>query len=310
MSEFPALRDSLVRAASRRRRRRRIASAAAPVLAVGVAAVAFVSVSPAPDDERTVEPARDAYERAYEVLRRPRTVEDVLPRSPRAGASLVPKGALEGRSRLVGRDGDARIYAVPARAEGEPWICMLRYPGGVGCAPVSKPVLVRSGTTYTFLVPDGVRDLHLSTRTGRYAPRGQRNLAVIEAKGPPAAVVWTDATGTRHVDRRARTETRPLSAGCPPLEPKPRDALDRAMRAALLAVESTYPEATSARATSAADATAGFTGCGAEADSRSVVVGLRLTPRDAGRRHADGPPEGLLVLGSVDGEMVVYRVLR
>ena len=70
MSEFPALRDALVGAATRRRRRRRVVSAALPVLAVVVAVGALAVVSrPRPEREQAVPAPHGKITDGYGVFR-------------------------------------------------------------------------------------------------------------------------------------------------------------------------------------------------------------------------------------------------
>ena len=123
MTEFPALRDALVRAALRRRRRRRAIGAAVPAVAACVGAIALLALPGTPEDrERVARPPAGVLERNYAAFRRPRTAADVLP------------GAAASRSRLIARDGEVRLFAVPS-ADGRT-ICLTSVPGGRGCGPV------------------------------------------------------------------------------------------------------------------------------------------------------------------------------
>ena len=293
MTEFPALRDALVLAAVRRRRRRRAAGAAVPVLAACVGAIAFVSLPGGSDDhERTARPPAGVLERNYAAFRRPRTAADVLP------------GAAGARSRLIARDGDVRLYAVPS-ADRET-MCLELVPGGRACAPLdpAEPQTYSDDEVFAALVPDRVRDVRV---LGEADVRRVRDSGILVARAL-GGLSWSNAKGSRYVLRISPPLPATRLPGCPAeLDPLPADALDRGMRAALIAVDRLYPKATSAHVAGAGEGAARLAPCAAPIGERSMIIGLRLVPRGAG--GSPTPPEGRLLVGLVDGRAIVYAKL-
>jgi hypothetical protein len=300
MTEFPALRDALVRAAMRRRRRHRAIGAAVPVLAAGVGAIAFVSLpGTSEDQERVARPPAGVLERNYAAFRGPRTAADELSRNVSVGAGS------RARSRLIARDGAARLFAVPS-ADGKE-LCLVSVPGeGASCAALdpTAPLISSDTDFFAALVPDRLRDVRVLSEPG-VRRGGQSGILTPRSLG---GLSWTDAKGTRYVLRVNQALPAARLLGCPAeLDPLPDDALDRGMRAALIAVDRLYPEATSARVSGAGEGPSDLAPCPAPIGERSMVIGLRLTPRGAG--GSQNPPEGRVLVGLVDGRAIVYAKL-
>ena len=99
-------------------------------------------------------------------------------------------------------------------------------------------------------MPDGIRDVRaLGEADVRRAGR-----AASWSAPRVGGLSWTDAKGTRYVLRVSPAPRATRLPGCPAaLDPLPDDALDRGMRAALIAVDRLYPEATSARVAGAGE---------------------------------------------------------
>ena len=224
MSEFPALRESLVRAAARRRRRRLTIRAAVPAFALAVAAVVlFLVPGGAPDREREVAtPARaDAagagVPRASGGRGRPPT------RCPRRRPTLA--GADWDGSRLLAKDGDDALYAVPT-TEG---MCLILRSGAgrprPGCGPVAAmaredaaPGTFRDGLT-GYLFPDGTHDLTVTTGNGESwggmgpTPNGVlvRDPAGIAYTAPPGRATSTAPPGADRAAVELPGEARPAA---------------------------------------------------------------------------------------------------
>lgn len=312
MSEFPALRESLVRAAAHRRRRRLTFRAAVPALALATAAVVLV-LAPTGESPRREErevatpaPARTPLEEAFGVFRRPRTRADEVPAN--IGGGNIP-GPDWDNSRLLAKHGDDRFYAVPS-TDG---LCLILLRDGKNvssmCGPVetmategAAPGSVARGRI-AFLFPDGTRDVSVTTRDGESwgAPRLTDNAILL--RGELAVLSFTGASGRRYIQGSLR---RPLTppARCPAkLGALPADPDDEAVRAALRVVQFFYPEAREAEAKAARPS---GTPCGAAITRRTVEVRLTLTPAHGSASLA----QGRLLVGMVDGRMQVYYLLH
>ena len=258
-----------------------------------VGAIAIVSLPGGSEErERVARPPAGVLERNYAAFRRPRTAADVLP------------GAAASRSRLIARDGDVRLFAVPSADSRT--MCLKLVPGGTACAPLDpgEPQIYSDDEVYAALVPDRVRDVRvLGEADARRA--GESGILVARAVG---GLSWTDAKGTRYVLRVSPAPPATRLLGCPSaLDPLPDDALERGMRAALIAVDRLYPKATSARVAGAGEGAGDLAPCPAPIGERSMIIGLRLTPRGAG--GSPTPPQGRLLVGLVDGRAIVYDKL-
>jgi hypothetical protein len=321
MSEFPALRDALVGAATRRRRRRRLTGAAAPVLALA-AAVAFLAV-PQSSPERELLPVvttpspvpLSPLEQAFGIFRRPQAPEDVVPGSKVIGGE--PDAA---KSRLIATLGPERVFAVPTVLRGEQSLCVVRVRragGGSGCSPL-KDVLrddfasgVWGGSIYTLLLRDGAHDVVLALEDGtRLEPSIRENAVIVQTKSHVGRTSWTSASETRYIqDNIFDPGTRPLPTSCPgKLAPLPSGPIAKARRAALLAVEEFYPGIESATVTRAQE----FFGspCGKRVSGRSIAVTLALVPRSPAARKDPKRTKATLLLATHDGALRVYNTLR
>jgi hypothetical protein len=299
MSEFPALRDALVAAGKRRRRRRRAVGTAVPSLAVAAAVVALVSFPSAPPDREQAAPRPlGPLEQLYGVFRRAQRPEDRLSQGLAREFAIDPA-----QSRQVGPD--SGLFVAPTR-DGRSLCTVLAGGGGYGsgCTPLAR---LRAGTaqgvwmgsTYGLLFRDSVRDVRLLRDDGRRdAPRIVDNGVVARADHQFTGVSWTSGT-TRYVNRvaRAGAPSAPPSA-CPALDPLPRDSLERAIRAALLAVDQLYPDAKAARVIGASEGPSGSTPCPRSVMKRSVIVVL-----------AAGAKPRRLLLGMDSGAMRVLHLL-
>src|SRR4051812_28352695 len=116
--EFPALRESLVRAAARRRRRRLTVRFAVPAFAVATAGVFLLLPGGPTEPEREVAtpaPQRSVLEQSFAVFRRPHDDGDRLPQ----GAS-VPGAVQLGDARRLAHNGPDSFFAVPSSVSGKP----------------------------------------------------------------------------------------------------------------------------------------------------------------------------------------------
>lgn len=311
MTEFPALRDALVGAATRRRRRRRWLSAAAPALAVAAAAMAVLALPREDERELAAPAARDALEQAFAVFRRPATKSDRLPDDLRSREPLE-----RGRARFLGQIGPIRMFAVPANGQ----LCLIAYrhrrASTVSCLPderataeTSLPV-VRNRDWYAVLVPDTTRDVRFVGRDGSQGAGSIRDNALLAlAPDGIGGLSWTGASGTRYIRRSTAPPQVTIPVACPRrLDPLPADAAARASRAALIAVDRLYPQAMRAEVTGATVAPG--TPCSRAISQRSVEVELALVPRDPGQRSSASLSQGRLLVGMRDGSMRVYYLLH
>jgi len=313
MTEFPALRDALVRAGLRRRRRRRRLLVGVPAFAACASAVVVLALpGPAPDRERVADPPRGPLEAAFGAFRRERTPADELP------AGMVPPGRADrAASRLVARDGDVRIYAVPTVLRGKASLCLMRIDGSARCSAVADAV--REGTPiggmsakyFEILLRDGTRDIRATLADGkRLAPAMQGGALLVRTTSRLAVLSWTGASGERHVLRTAfapKTTTPPTS--CPAaLDPLPRAENAQAERAALLIVDRLYPHAASAAVTGSARPLG--TPCPDAVTERSMEVRLSLVPHDRAARRSARLSQGRVLVGNIDGRMTVFYLLH
>jgi hypothetical protein len=313
MTEFPALRDALVGAATKRRRRRRVAGAALPLVAACAVAVTLVSL-PGPGKEREgVAPeTQSPLEQRYGVFRRPQRPQDVMPARPRDHYAMDAA-----RTRLVAHDGSTRVFAGPTR-DGRS-LCTITVSGGGylgGCGPISalRDDVAQGGwmgSTEALLFEDGVRDVRLLLQNGRReAPRVVDNGLLARSPIGYTGVSWTSASGTRYVNRikpPARGAGPPST--CPSaLAPLPPDAMKQARRVALLAVDQLYPGAASARVTEVQ--TEPGTPCAQALTIRMLEVTLKLVPADPRQRKSASLSQGRLLVGMQDGALRVVYLLH
>jgi hypothetical protein len=309
MTEFPALREALVAAAARRRRRRLLTGAAMPAFAVCAAVVAEISLpGSAPEREQVARPPADPLEQAFAVFRRAQRPSDVLP-STRGGRQEIDRA----RTRLLGQGGPTRFYAVPTTIDGIPALCLAAVRREVGaawaCKPVSEavtegtPLMMWSGRATGVLLPDSSTDLRFIFASGVGSVTARNNFSI--STNPQESAIgasWTGASGKRYILHTAR-QPKPVRPpdSCPRrLDPLPDDALERANRAALIAVDRYFPKASRAVVAGAAEGPRDIVPCSPAIADRSVVVGLRLTPA----------AEGRLLLGMINGRMRVYYGLE
>ena len=299
MTEFPGLRDALVRAAARRRRRRRAAAATVPVLAVGAVAVTLLALSREPPErERVAEPGA-TLEQAFAVFRRPQRPSDRPP-----STAMVPGEVDRERTREL----DEGLYAVPTETHAGPSLCLVLFAGRgtpTACAPVERavdeatPLILAADGLTAVLVRDGTRDVRFFTEQSQGFGPVVDNAITHSSPAVRPGVSWTGASGTRYVHRPdALRGAKPWPLSCPrTVESLPPAALDRARREALIAVDQLYPRAV--RATVEDTGPAGDTPCG---ELETVAVTLRLTAADRSWR-------GQVLVGSQAGRMrVVYRI--
>lgn len=328
MTEFPALRDALVRAAVRRRRRRRAAAGTAvPLFAAGAAAVAALAFSPAPppDRERTVAPpgptstatstpkpyAQQSLQEAFAVFRRKPARADRLP----AGVGIAGVRQLD-EVRFLKQGGPKRYFAVSYATKDGESVCILQVRhkrfDSATCAPAveaideATPLYTGVAGDIGVFLPDSSRDLRFLLANGTGGVSSSNNLSLVKVFTPLAGMSWTGGSGTRHIKdfgTKRGLGTPPTTCPKRQLEPLPPDALARARRKALIAVDLFYAQA--ATATVATAARAETTPCSAAVTERSIEVTLRLVPRDGG-----APAEGRLLLGMQDGYMRVLYLLR
>jgi hypothetical protein len=306
MTEFPALRDALVRAGRRRRRRRLTLGAAVPAFAAAAAAVTlFALPARTPDPEQAAPAPRDRFE---QIFRRPRVAADALPAE--LGVTGVEDRA---RSRLISRRGKVAFYAVPTVVRGSDWLCLIAVDPGRGneaaCGQLAKmlseeiaPGVVFKGW-FGFLFRDGTRDVRLTFADGRRLPAPiHSNLASGIGDGPIEITSWTGPSGRRHIVSTVNAALFQRPASCPrALDPLPPDAEAAARRAALLAVDHTYAEVVEADVTAVKR---GGGPCGRAISDRTIEVGVHLTQRGSASLS-----QGRLLVGMVDGDMQVYCVV-
>jgi hypothetical protein len=313
MTEFPALRDALVGAATRRRRRRRLATASVPLLAACAAAVTFVSLpGPGREREEATPKPRTALEQLYGVFRRPQRPDDVMPAGPRNQNAMDPK-----QTRLVARDGSIRFYAGPTRDGRE--LCTITASGagyGGGCGPISalRDDVAQGGwmgTVYALLFQDGVRDVRLLRQDGRReAPRVPENGLLARSPIGYTGVSWTSSSDRRYVNRIKPPEHSPRPPStCPAsLDPLPPKAADRARDVALLAVDELYPGVRESTVTDVQREPG--TPCGREITARTLEVSLHLVPTDPKLRKSASLSQGRLLVGMQNGALRVFYLLR
>jgi hypothetical protein len=327
MTEFPALRDALVGAAARRRRRRRVAGAAAPTFAVAaVALVALVTASHEPRErERAVASPAPAVgkahvprsvEAAFAVFRREATRADRLP----AGVVFPGMGS-PSATRFLKQGGPRRFFAASFATREGTTLCLLALRRGrietKTCGTPTEaigeptPLRISAGDVTGVFLPDTSTDLRfiLSNGVGSVSP--SNNLSLVQLMAPLAGLSWTGGSGMRYIEDfgGTRAPAAPPPDTCPKsLEPLPPDALTKARRAALIAVDRFYPSAMLATVVSANPATG--TPCSSPITGRSIDVGLRLVPRDPKQRKSDSLSQGRLLLGMQDGYMRVFYLLH
>ncbi|MDA0172050.1 hypothetical protein OJ998_23310 [Solirubrobacter taibaiensis] len=297
MSEFPALKDALVRAAARRRRRRRTVGAAVPAFAIAAAAFvfAFASSTP-PEQERVASPLSQR----FSVFARPQTDADrALPeRLARAGTGgtidlALTRRVADGAYVLATREGSVCIV-MPERGN------QIK----VSCGPVARaaagdaPVMTGTAKQTVRLVADGTRDVIVAYGDGSRSEVPVRdNVIVVRDPDNVRVVSWTDAAGVRHVARRAsRSNLLLLLDDCRrPIEPLPADGVAQATREALLNVDRIYPSAKRARVIGTQLAPP--RSCPGSDPADTVAVRLRLDTRDI-----------VVLMGSIEGKLTPYRL--
>ena len=221
MTEFPALRDALVRAAVRRRRRRRAAAGTAvPLFAAGAAAVAALAFSPAPppDRERTVAPpgptstatstpkpyAQQSLQEAFAVFRRKPARADRLP----AGVGIAGVRQLD-EVRFLKQGGPKRYFAVSYATKDGESVCILQVRhkrfDSATCAPAveaideATPLYTGVAGDIGVFLPDSSRDLRFLLANGTGGVSSSNNLSLVKVFTPLAGMSWTGGSGTRHI---------------------------------------------------------------------------------------------------------------
>ena len=185
-------------------------------------------------------------------------------------------------------------------------MCLELVPGGRACAPLdpAEPQTYSDDEVYAALVPDRVSDVRV---LGEADVRRVRDSGILVARAL-GGLSWTDAKGTRYVLRISPAPPAVRLPGCPAaLDPLPDDALDRGMRAALIAVDRLYPEATSARVAGAGEGAGDLAPCPAAIGG--AVDDHRAPPEPRSAGGSPTPPEGRLLVGLVDGRAIVYAKL-
>ncbi len=312
MTEFPALREALVAAAARRRRRRRSTGAAVPAArrrrghrGPGLAAALRARA-------RAGGQAARGCARAG-VRRLPARAAGLRRDAGRSG------GPGDGRARrgrrFLAQGGPRRFFAAPSTIRGVPSLCLVavrrKVAAAAGCGPVSSavreetPPSITIGDVTGVFLPDGSSDLRFIYDNGVGGVSAHNGLSLVLSPGAPlAGTSWTGASGTRYIryGRPVSQPVRPVDA-CPKrLEPLPGDALARARRAALIAVDRLFPDATEATVNAAARPLE--TPCSAAITERSIEVSAAARPaqrprqagatRDGGRVHAGLLPAPLM----------------
>ncbi|WP_028062661.1 hypothetical protein [Solirubrobacter soli] len=322
MSEFPALRDALVSAGLRRRRRRRVI-ATTPVFAVVAALVALFVVPRAPRErERTVTPpvptptvvkpyAEQTLEEAFAVFRRKQTRADRMPDVGGLPGQIDAK-----RTRLLKQGGPRLYFAAPVSTRDGESVCIVAIRRGrvesAGCTTAASaideatPLRFGFGDVTSVFLPDSSTDLRFITANSIGSVSERNNLSsVLLPQQPLSALAWTGGSGTRYIEDLGRPKlSMPPPATCPErLDPLPADALAKARRRALIAIDSVYPRVM--RGTVSAAARATDTPCPTAITERAIEVTLRLVARDGA-----SVSEGRLLLGMQDGYMRVFYALR
>jgi len=311
MTEFPALRESLVRAAARRRRRRLTLGAAVPGLAVAAAAIALFVLpgGGVPDQEReavTPSPSLSPLAQAFAVFRKPQAEADKLPRRDVLGGTFDPAS-----SRLLARGGGAYVYAVPVTLRGQEQLCLVDVRvahAGAGCVPFStafeQGAGVSGGGVYVQLFPDGASDVRLTLQDGtRLFPKLQNGAVFAEADRVGVAA-WTSRAGVRYFNRNEwAPQSVDLPERCPKaLDPLPADPKPKAARIALRAAEDLYRGAQSAEVAQILAGPQRGTPCGPAVTGRTLEVDLELkTPVSS-----DSLAQGRLLVGNVNGQLQVF----
>jgi hypothetical protein len=314
MTEIPALRDALVDAAARRvRRRRRIVvrlfawSAAA---ATACAVVLFAASAPPDRETPAVTPApAGLLERAFPVFARPPRTGDALP----AGVTVRVSRP---QSRRVAEAGGVSAWLVSGVARGRQELCTVVASGSgwtSGCgnldvvAREGKGTGSWQGTLVLLVLPAGSSDVTLWQVDGDVSePALHNGAALVQLSAQPANVAWTGPSGTRYVRRYAGGPAAQPHMRCPPLRPLPRDASEQARRAALAAVQFIYPDVAAASVTGVSPLGPGL--CSASVSSRTLVVSLRLVPRDPVERQSASLTQGRLLVGMSGPRMIVWSV--
>lgn len=294
MSEFPALRDALVRAAERRRRRRRAVGASVPAFTAAAAAVAILLPGTAPEREEVVASAVEA----YSVFSRPETDAD------RALPEQLASAFAGGHPTLIRHVGGGAFALATSTGS----VCVVLRDGDQitgSCAPAEQArdgslrLAARTGRLLALLLPDGTRDVTtaFARRVREHVPI-RDNAALIAIPESITALSWTSADGVRHVHRSGES-TRMIVHRCPrAVGELPPDAEAQAARIALNLVDGLHPSATTARV--AGTALTATTPCRRIVPGRSVAVTLTTdrTPRDL-----------LVQLAVIDGRLQVYDVI-
>jgi hypothetical protein len=321
MTEFPALRDALIAAAARRRRRRRRIVAAAPTFAITAAVVAVLLVPVAPERERTVTPpaptatvkpyAQQTLEEAFAVFRRKQTAADRMP------AARLPLGTPDAtRTRLLEQGGPRRFFAAQVATREGQAVCLVAVRRGrmesATCGTAteaideSTPLRIGVGRITGVFLPDSSTDLRFIYPNGVGSVSARNNLSLVMSPSEPlSGTSWTGGSGTRYIQDLgvAREFSAPPPETCPKrLGPLPADAVARARRAALIAIDRLYPQALRGTVSEAARATG--TPCSAAITDRSIEVTLHL------ERKSANVAQGRLLLGMQDGYMRVFYLLR
>lgn len=283
MSEFPALREALVKAAARRRRRRRRVVVAAPAFAAVAAVAVLVTLAPGEPRERELEAARAPLTRAFSIFARPQTEADRTP-DPRLAPLLIGGEYDPALTRLVSEG----VYALGRRDGG---VCLALPDGeqvGVSCAPWQRAaardvVSTRTRERRAWLVPDGVHDIRFNFTDGeRLSAAAQNNVIVAASPDELLALSWTDAHGVRHIERPGtiRFAATRRCTGSFPFDPPPAGAERLAARAAL--IDALYFDSTATTATVLDTEAAPPTACSDEVNQRLVQVRLQF---DSSRRQ-------------------------
>jgi hypothetical protein len=308
VTQFPELQDALVEAAGRyhtpRRRTWRAVRLAVPAVAVALAAALAILVAlprSSPDTEKPAPGATraDAFERQFSVFRRLRTAADAIPASFHISAIPLQRD----RGRLLGRDGDLRLFLVPTTRGG---VCPLAFVGGrfhagtcVSLAEATDAPMgdYGRGGTVAWVLGDELADMRLSLVDGSVLHTRISGNAVILRPGAPAlSISWADASGQRHgmlVEQRI----------CPPLDPLPADAQQRASVVAQAAARDLFG-ATDPQVVRVGAAPRNAGDCGAKTALRALLVNLRMDGPNASR------PRAQLLVGQVDGAVTVYQQLH
>ena len=216
------------------------------------------------------------------------------------------------RTRFLKQGGVFLYFAVPTSVTRVPTLCLVAVRRTVasasGCGPVAdavkedKPPEITNGDVTGVFLPDGSSDLRFMLANGVGSVSPTNGLYAVLTPGsrspePPGRAPPARAISVRPAPSRSSPPADGVSKA---LEALPVDALAKARRAALIAVDRFYPQATRATVETAARATE--TPCSAAITDRSIEVSLRLAP--------GSPKTGRLLAGMKDGYMRVFYLLR